>query len=132
MSLILRTKIWYFAETLHKNPEREHLLYCADYYKGIWVTQLMIWTNYLRANKPPEKSPIKSRIFFMPSLIMRYCTCVQISFAISERKIFLLALNKRQSATSLYCQFPKYQSSHLQKNNFFWNVSFCVCFVNKV
>ena len=63
-----------------------------------------------------------SRFFFMLSLIMRYCTCVQISFAISEPKIFPLTLNYRQSATSLYHQFLKYQSSHLKKKNFFWNV----------
>ena len=58
----------------------------------------------------------------MLSLITRYCTCVQISFAISEPKMFYLALNERQSAASLYSQFPKYQSSHLKKLLF--NASF--------
>ena len=50
---------------------------------------------------------------------MAYCTYVQTSFAIiSEPKMFSLALNKWESATSVYHQFPKYQSSHLQESVF--------------
>ena len=51
---------------------------------------------------------------------MRYRTCVQVSLAISETKIFSLALNKRESAASLNYQFPKYQRLFLQKMFFFF------------
>ena len=73
VSLILRIKQWYYAENFHKIPEREHLLYYIDYYKGIWVAHLMILVNYSQNNKRPEKSP---KMYYI--LIRRQITAIPI------------------------------------------------------
>ena len=80
-----------------------------------------------------EKTTISiPEFFFLLRLIMRYCTWEQIFFATSEPKIFSLALKKRKSATSLYYQFLKYQSSHVKKKTFFLKCCFCFYFVSNV
>ena len=77
--------------------------------------------------KSQTKDDPYPELFFLFSLIIRYCTCVKTSFAISETKIFSLALNKWESAIFLYYRFPLDQTSHLEKMLFLMLLLFLFC-----
>ena len=75
--------------------------------------------NYVLTRRQKAAIPIPD--FFMPGLIMRYCTCVHISSAISEPKIFSFSFEETAVrhfsilSVSKISKFTSYEKNHFFK-----------------